>query len=407
MRILILTHYFPPEVGAPQARLSELARLWATTGHEVTVLTGMPNHPTGVIPPAYRGKLRVHETVDGCRIVRTWLYATPNEGFVKRTIGHLTFMLSSVALGARPSGEADVVMVSSPTFFSMLSAWLLARMKRAPLVVEVRDLWPALLVELGVLKNRLIIRALEAIELRVYAAAALVVVVTQGFKADLVRRGVPAEKIHAIPNGVDLDAFHPDAPAAPQIRARLGSGTEALVLYAGAHGLSQGLMALVEAADRLRESPIHLALVGEGATKESLAARARQLGLTNLSMHPAVPREEMPGLLASADICVLTLRDIPLFNTFIPSKIFEYLAAGKPVIGAVSGEAAEILCAAGAVTVPPEDPAELAKAIDGLARDPARRESMGRRARLHVEEHYDRRVLASRYAQLLGSVTPA
>ena len=406
MRILIVTHFFPPEVGAPQARLSELARLWAMAGHEVTVLTGMPNHPTGVVPPAYRGKLRVHEAVDGYRIVRTWLYATPNEGFVKRTIGHLTFMLSSVALGARPSGEADVVMVSSPTFFSMLSAWLLARLKRAPLVVEVRDLWPALLVELGVLQSRLIIRALEAIELRVYAAAALVVVVTQGFKADLVRRGVPAEKVHAIPNGVDLDAFRPDTPAGPQIRAR-GSDTEVLVLYAGAHGLSQGLMVLVEAADRLRESPVHLALVGEGATKEALAARARELGLTNLSMHPAVPREEMPGLLASADICVLTLRDIPIFNTFIPSKIFEYLAAGKPVIGAVSGEAAEILHAAGALTVPPEDSAQLAKAIDDLARDPARRERMGRRARPHVEEHYDRSVLASRYAQLLRSVTLA
>src|SRR5450759_1170469 len=154
MRTLIVTHYFPPETGAPQARLSALAATWAADGDEVTVLTGMPNHPTGMVPPAYRGAIRRREHLDGYRVIRTWLYATPNEGIARKTLGHVSFMLSSVLLGWRASGPADVVVVSSPTFFSIGSAWLLARLKRARLVIEVRDLWPAIFTELGVLTNR-------------------------------------------------------------------------------------------------------------------------------------------------------------------------------------------------------------------------------------------------------------
>ena len=161
MKILIVTHYFPPEIGAPQARLSDFARMWADAGHEVTVLTGMPNHPTGVVPPQYHRRLRVIERSDGYRIVRTWLYATPNEGIVKKTLGHLSFMVSSVILGWRRVGRPDVVVVSSPTFFAIGSAWLIARTKRARFVVEVRDLWPAIFVQLGVLTNRYAIAVLE------------------------------------------------------------------------------------------------------------------------------------------------------------------------------------------------------------------------------------------------------
>ena len=166
MRILIVTHYFPPETGAPQARLSALAATWAADGDRVTVLTGMPNHPTGVIPPAYRGALRRRERGDGYRILRTWLYATPNEGIARKTLGHLSFMLSSVLLGGWGTGPADVVVVSSPTFFSIGSAWLLARLKRARLVLEIRDLWPAIFTELGVLTNRRVIRVLERLSSR-------------------------------------------------------------------------------------------------------------------------------------------------------------------------------------------------------------------------------------------------
>ena len=223
MRILLVTHYFPPETGAPQARLSALARTWAADGDTVTVLTGMPNHPTGVIPPEYRGAIRRRERRDGYRVLRTWLYATPNEGMARKTLGHLSFMVTSVLLGAVPSGRADVVVVSSPTFFSIGAAWVLARIKRARLVVEIRDLWPAIFTELGVLTNRRIIGLLERLELAAYAAADEVVVVSEGFRDNLIGRGVPPGKVHTIRNGVSLEQFDPGAGPDPAVRARLGA----------------------------------------------------------------------------------------------------------------------------------------------------------------------------------------
>src|SRR6201994_3560711 len=256
MRTLVVTHYFPPETGAPQARLSELAATWASDGDRVTVLTGMPNHPTGIVPPQYRGAIRRRERRNGYRVLRTWLYATPNEGVVRKTLGHLSFMASSVLLGGSASGRADTVVVSSPTFFSIGSAWLLAKLKRARFVVEVRDLWPAIFVELGVLTNRYVIALLERLELAAYAAADQVVVVSEGFRDNLIERGVPAGKVHTIRNGVDLTRFDPETPADPAVRARLGAGPgDCLVLYVGPPGLSQGLTAVADAAAQLARDP--------------------------------------------------------------------------------------------------------------------------------------------------------
>jgi glycosyltransferase involved in cell wall biosynthesis len=401
MRTLLVTHYFPPEIGAPQARLSELARHWAATGDEVTVLTGMPNHPTGIVPGAYRRRLRVRERTDGYRVLRTWLYATPNEGVARKTLGHLSFMVSAVALGWRASGPADVVVVSSPTFFSIFAAWLLARVKRARLVLDVRDLWPAIFVELGVLTDRRVIRVLERLELWAYGQADQVVVVSEGFRDDLVRRGVPAAKVHTVPNGVDLDRFTP-ADADPSVRARLGAGEgDTLALYVGAHGISHGLEAVIDAAAKLDGQGVHLALVGEGSRKRDLERHLAGTGAGNVTMLPGVPRDEVPGLLAAADLCLVPLRDVPLFATFIPSKLFEYLGAGRAVIGAVTGEPAEILRRAGAAVVGPEDGAALAGALLDLAGDPDRRRRMGAEGRAFVEAHYDRRVLAERFRDVL------
>ena len=404
MRTLILTHYFPPEIGAPQARLGDLARFWAAGGDQVTVLTGMPNHPTGVIPPEYRRKWRVTETTDGYRVIRTWLYATPNEGIAKKTLGHLSFMASSVVLGARESGRADVVVVSSPTFFSIFSAWALAKLKRARLVVEVRDLWPAIFVELGVLTDRRIIWLLERLELWAYRVADAVVVVSDGFRDNLISRGVEPHKVHTIRNGVDVTRFQPGGDPSPG-RARLGvAADEVLVLYIGAHGISQGVVGVAEAAALLRDQPIHVAFVGEGAAKGDLQRRVSDLSLDNVSLHPGVPRDEVASLLAAADICLVPLRDVPLFSTFIPSKIFEFFGSGKAVIGSLRGEPAEILRDGGAVVVEPEDPQALATAITKLAADGESRAAMGKTARNYVEEHFDRRRLATRYREILDDV---
>ena len=404
MRIIIVTHYFPPETGAPQARLSALAAAWAANGDDVTVLTGMPNHPTGVIPPEYRGAIRRRERRDGYRVLRTWLYATPNEGMVRKTIGHLSFMVTSVLLGGRASGPADVVVVSSPTFFAVGAGWLLARLKRARLVVEVRDLWPAIFAELGVLTSRRVIRLLERLELAAYAAADTVVVVSDGFRANLIGRGVPADKVHTIRNGVCPSEFDPGAPADARLRATLGVGPgDCLVVYAGTHGIAQGLTSVAEAAARLTGEEIRFAFVGEGADKQRLLRRVTELGLRNVTLLPGIPYEQVSALLAAADICLVPLRDVPLFSSFIPSKMFEYLAAGKPVVGAVTGEAAQILREAGAWVVPPADSGALAVAIQALAADPRRRQAMGQQGRCYVEKYFDRAALAGLYRKILDS----
>ncbi len=404
MRIIIVTHYFPPEIGAPQARLSALAATWAADGDEVTVLTGMPNHPTGVIPPEYRGAIRRRERRDGYWVLRTWLYATPNEGMARKTVGHLSFMISSVLLGGRASGPADVVVVSSPTFFAIGAGWLLARLKRARLVVEIRDLWPAIFTELGVLTSRRVIRLLERLELAAYAAADTVIVVSDGFRANLIERGVPADKVHTIRNGVCPGEFGPGAPADPRLRARLGAGPDdCLVLYIGTHGISQGLTSVADTAARLTGEPIRFAFVGEGADKERLRRRVTELGLRNVTMLPGVPHEQVPALLAAADICLVPLRDVPLFSSFIPSKMFEYLAAGRPILGAVAGEAAQILREACAWVVPPADSEALAAAIRTLAADPQRRQAMGLQGRCYVEKYFDRGTLARLYRKLLDA----
>ena len=407
MRVLIVTHYFPPETGAPQARLSALAATWAADGDEVTVLTGMPNHPTGVLPPSYRRAVLRRELADGYRVVRTWLYATPNEGVARKTLGHLSFMASSVLLGWRAAGAADVVVVSSPTFFSILSGWVLARLKHARLVVEIRDLWPAIFVELGVLTSRRIIALLERMELAAYAAADQVVVVSEGFRSDLIRRGVPAAKVHTIRNGVDAGRFaRPAAADRDPVRARLGAGPQdCLVLYAGTHGISQALPVIADAAsllDRRADGPpVRFAFVGDGADKRRLESRVAELGLSNVTLLPGVPGDQVPELLAAADICLVPLRDVPLFSTFIPSKMFEYLAAGKAVIGSLAGEAAEILTEAGAVVVPPEDSRSLATAIAVLAAAPQRRQAMGEAGRAFVARSYDRAALCREYRKVL------
>jgi glycosyltransferase involved in cell wall biosynthesis len=408
MRILLVTHYFPPEFGAPQARLSELARAWADTNDQVTVLTGMPNHPTGIVPLAYRRRLRALERVDGYRVVRTWLYATPNEGFVKKTIGHLSFMVTSVVLGARRAGSADVVVVSSPTFFSIFGAWFIAKLKRAPLVIDVRDLWPAIFVELGVLSNRRLIRLLERMELWAYGQATEVVVVSEGFRQNLISRGVPPEKVTTIRNGADVDRFTPNGDPAPG-RRRLGAADgEVLALYLGAHGVSHGLDTVVDAATLLSGTPgppVRIALVGEGAKRSELIAQVERLEASNVAMYPGVPREEVPELLAAADICLVPLRDVPLFSTFIPSKIFEYFASGKAVVGALRGEAAAILNDGGGLVVEPGDTTALADAIAELANDPERRTAMGVTARHYVTANFDRRHLATHYRAILARST--
>ena len=298
--------------------------------------------------------------------------------------------------------DTDVLIASSPTLFSVIAAFVVSRRVGAPYVFEVRDLWPAIFVELGVIRNRVAIGLLEWLELALYRRACAVVTVTQAFADDIARRGIEPAKLHVIPNGVDLDAFRPEPEEAP-LRAELGLGDKLVVLYCGAHGISHALSRILDVAARLQGDPrIHFLFVGEGAEKDTLVARARALQLGNVTFLAAVPREQVPALYRAADVCLVPLRAVPLFRSFIPSKMFEILACGRPILASLEGEAARILEASGAaVVVPPEDVDAIAAAVRRLAADPALRAALGARGRPYVAEHFERKRLAARYLEVL------
>jgi len=388
VKIVLICHYFAPEPGAPQARLRETARTWAAEGHDVTVITGFPNHPTGVLAPEDRGRVYREDRMDGFRVKRCYSYATPNRGFLKKTLGHLSFMVTAVLLGGFRTARPDVLVVSSPTFFSVLSALVLSALWRRPFVFEVRDLWPAIFTELGVITDPRIIRPLEALEMFLYGRACRVVTVTEGFRENIVGRTGRYR-----PGGNPLAA-----------KEELGLAGLFVVLYLGAHGISHALSRVLDVAERRRsDARMRFVFVGDGAEKRALTARARAAGLENVEFRPPVPKDEVADHYRAADVCLVPLRDVPLFRTFIPSKLFEILGAGVPVVASLAGESAAILKrSGGAIVVPPEDVAGIDDALARLRDDPTLREEMGRAGRRFVTEHYDRADLARRYLAVLS-----
>jgi glycosyltransferase involved in cell wall biosynthesis len=404
VRIVWLCHYFAPEIGAPQARLLEMSKAFREAGHDVAAVTCFPNHPTGVLRPEDAGVRRRRDEVDGVAVHRCRSYVTPNKGIVRKTLGHLSFAwtgLGGLSRAAR-EGRPDVVIVSSPTFFSVATAWLWCAPRGVPWVFEVRDLWPAVFVELGVLRNRLVIWFLERMELFLYRRATRVVTVTRSFRDHIARRGIDSAKIGVVTNGVDLDRFTP-GPRDEDLARAHGLEGKFVVLYLGAHGISHALGRVLDAAERLRDLPdVRVVLVGEGAEKDALVADAGRRGLANVRFVGGVGKDEVVRWYRLADVGLVPLRDVPLFATFIPSKMFELLACGVPVIGSVAGEAAEILTASGgARVVPPEDAAAIESEIRALRADTALRRRLGETGRAFVAERYSRRKLAAGYLAIL------
>jgi glycosyltransferase involved in cell wall biosynthesis len=372
-------------------------------GHAVSVITTFPNHPLGQIPPAYRGRWWATECLDGIRVLRCWLFAVPNRGIGRRGLDHLSFMLTALAFGSPRLGQVDVVVASSPTLFSALAAWLIARWRRVPFVLEVRDLWPEAIVGLGLMRPGPLVNALERLARFLYHQAARVVVVTEAFADRLVMQGIPRRKLAVIPNGADTRLFAPGAAAGAATRAALGLDGGFVVAYIGSHGLSHGLGAVLDAA--AAQPDVTYLLVGDGADRQRLLTERDRRKLHNVVMRPSVERSAVPGLYAAADVCLVPLRDVPIFDTFVPSKLFEMLAAGRPVIGAVRGEARDILSrSGGALLVDPERGDQLALAVERLRVDPALRAELGRKGRAFAVQQYDRDTLAARYLDLLHDV---
>jgi glycosyltransferase involved in cell wall biosynthesis len=405
MRILWVAQWFPPDLGALPARITEMANVWAAEGHDVTVLTAFPHHPLGEVPERYRGHATVTEQWGAVRVIRCWLLALPNRRMWQRTLCQASFGVTSVLLGIWRTGRPDVVLVSSPPFFTIGGAWLMARLRRRPFVFEVRDLWPAVFVEMGVMKRGVAYRVLQAMEEFFYRAASRVVVVTRAFRDDLTARGVDRAKIEVIPNGADLEIYGHD-DVAPSYREVLGGKGKFLVTFVGTHGVATGLDQVLDAAELLRDDPrFAFAFVGEGAERDRLIESAGARGLTNVVFHHAVAKDEVPNVYASSDACIVCLKPLPFLEKFIPSKVFEIIVSGRPVVAALGGEAAQIVREAGHVVVEAGDAAAIARELRALVADPSRVQEMVAKGRTYVAEHFDRKRLARRYLALFEGIS--
>jgi colanic acid biosynthesis glycosyl transferase WcaI len=410
VKILYVSQYFPPEMGAPAARAAELSHHWARMGHDVTVLTGFPNHPTGVVPEDWRARLhhlRYTETVDGARVIRTWLWPLPNRKAHERIRNYTSFCVSAGITGLALS-KPDVIIATSPQLLCPLSGWWLAWWKRVPFVFEVRDLWPESLAAVGAgSEGSLLHRALGAIAGFLYRRADRVVVVAPAFKDHLIRHwSVPAAKISVVENGVEIDLFRLD-PAAMEVRKQLKVEDRFLICYIGTMGNAHGLETLIAAAEELRTAlpSAMFLLIGEGAEKERIVELAAARGLANIQFLGQQPRERIPSYVSAADVCLVMLKKTELFKTVIPTKLLEYMACERPVIVAVDGQARQIVEEAGAgVFVEPENSKALVRAVLDLAEDPDHRRQMGASGRQYIVNKFSREKTARDYITVLEAL---
>jgi glycosyltransferase involved in cell wall biosynthesis len=409
--ILFITPYYPPEKGAAAVRHSETASRLVKLGYQVTVLTTVPNYPMGIVPQEYRGQLIQQEDHEGVRVVRVWSYASPNRGFLRRILAQLSFGFLAPVLGGKAVGRPDLIIVESPPLFDAIAARILARFKRCPFIFVVSDLWPESAIQLGMLRNRLLIRLAEWLEWSTYQRAILVWAVTEGIRQSLLQRGLSAERVFLLTNGVDTAKFRP----LPQARARaeLGWDGRFTALYAGTHGLAHGLTTVLEAAERLRDrSDIRIVLVGDGPAKADLVVQAQRCGLKNVTFLEPQPHDRMPLLLASADVCLVPLRKVAIFEGALPSKMYEAMACARPLVLGVEGEARRMVEqeAGAALAVEPENAEALASAILYLREHSEVAEALGQRGRVFVEARFDREqltaVLDARIAELLEEKVP-
>jgi len=403
MRILFLTDNFPPEVNAPASRTFEHCKEWVKAGHRVTVITCAPNFPVGKVFAGYQNRLWQVEEMAGIRVIRVWTYITANEGFVKRTLDYGSFMVSAFLASLFVRG-VDVVIGTSPQFFTACAACLIGGVKGSPFVFELRDIWPESIKAVGAMKDSVVIRLLERVEMFLYRRAACIVAVTESFKRILVGRGVDGGKIEVVTNGVDLAGFGPREKD-PELMNRFGLEGKFVAGYVGTHGMAHALETILKAADRIRMredgDTYRFIFLGNGARKQALMSLAAQMGLTNVVFIDTVPKAAVARYWSLLDVSIIHLRKTGLFTTVIPSKLFECMGMGIPVLLGVAGESAEIVEKEGVgLTFEPENAEELCAKLETLRRD----EDLRRRFRencLAAARRYDRSVLAARILNIL------
>lgn len=406
MHILFLTDNFPPEVNAPASRTFEHCREWVKAGHRVTVITGAPNFPKGKVYDGYRNRLWQRETMAGIDVIRVLTYITANDGFLKRTLDYLSFMASGfiASLFVR---RVDVIVGTSPQFFTACAAYLSGLFKRVPWVFELRDIWPESIRAVGAMKSSAVLDALEHVERFLYRKATAIVSVTHAFRDSLIRRGVDGSKIHVITNGVDSSRFSPRDKDA-ELLQRHGLKDRFVAGYIGTHGLAHALDTVLDAAQTLKAAPdgdrFRFLLLGDGANKAALQERAKAEGLDTVIFVDSVPKDEVVRYWSLLDVSIIHLKKTELFTTVIPSKLFECMGMAIPVLHGVQGESARIVESEDVGLVfEPEDADALIRELRRLAHDRAlyqRLKGNGPRA----AAKYDRSELAREMVAVLGAV---
>jgi len=402
MHIIFLTHYFPPEGNAPASRTFENCKRWSAKGHRVTVVTGVPNVPDGIIYKGYRNKLFQRQEIDGIRVFRVWTYIAPNRGVFKRGLNYFSFMASSL-LGIFVIKKADLVIATSPQFFCGLAGYFYSALKRIPFIFEVRDLWPEAIIATEALKNRGLIKLLGKIEMFLYRSAKKIIVVTESYKRAISQKGIPQDKIVVAKNGVDLNYYHP-RDRENEVRKDLRLNGKYIVSYIGTIGMAQDLDQILKAAEYLRDRKnIVFLFVGSGARRDSLMRKKESMQLDNVIFIERQPKDAIPSFYAASDICLATLNRAPLFKTVIPSKIFEIMSMARPLILAVDGEARELVELANAgIFVEPGNHKDLTKAILRCYSQPQEAEMLGKNGRRFVERYSGWDIIANGYLQVLN-----
>ena len=407
MRILFFSHYFPPEGNAPASRTYENCRRWVEAGHEVTVVTGAPSVPDGVVYDGYRNRLfPQRETVDGIEVVRVWTYIAANKGTLRRILNFVSYMVSAILCTLFSKGP-DLIIATSPQFFCGWAGVIVSFLRRLPFILEIRDIWPESIQAVGAMQGGASVRLLEWMELKMYGAADHIVTVGEGYRQRLLDKGVPEEKLSVIMNGVDRNLFAPQAKDEALV-ARYGLADKFVCAYLGTIGMACALDVVLRAATVLKKQGRHefvFLLVGDGAVREALAEEAEKLGLDNVVFTGRQDKGIMPAFLSVTDACLVHLKKTALFTSVIPSKIFEAGGMARPIIMGVEGNAAEIVSEAGmGVFMEPEQESALVDALTTLSGDPELAQKMGQSGHDYIVKHFDRSTLSEHYLAILKQV---
>ncbi len=404
MKALFFSQYYSPEINAPAHRMSFFAKHLSKKGDDVTVICEPPNYPERELFEGYENKWRSINQEDGVKVVRSWVHITKKKTFIPRIINYASYLISSFFAGLHE--DPDVIFVTSPPFPALASAWLLSKIKRVPLVLDIRDIWPDSAVSVGMMNKGLLFKFLQWWEKKFYKSAEKIVVNAKGIGKRLTKeKGVPEDKIKFLPNGAEIEMFDPQAQG-KKLNQEFNIKNKYVVLFTGLIGLAQDPEVIVKAANILKnEKEIFFLIVGDGPKRKECLELIDKYNLENIIMPGSYPREEMPKFVARADACLATHKKDDLFKDVIPSKIFDYMAGARPIIINSQGEGVRIVKEAECgINIPPASPQEMADAILNLYHDFAKARDYGKNGRKYAEKNFAKKKIAEKLHDLLESI---